>query len=259
VDPVRRRVPVFPIVTLLLAVAYFLGPLAATFEFSLRSASGHSFAAYGQIIHDGEFWSTLGLSLKLAAETIVLVILLVVTTAYIIHLRLPRLRPVIAFICILPFVVPPIVLIVGLLGAEQGAPDWWLASPQFLVPAYAVLSLPYAWFSIDAGLRAIDLKTLSDASQSLGAGQIRTLLMVILPSLRTAMFAAALLSFAIVLGEFTMASLALFNTFPTYVNYLGHSTVYGGAALTIFSFGMIWLAMLALLMTTRQGRGAPAS
>ncbi len=251
-----RRPALFPALALLVGAVFFLLPLGATFEFSLRTANGHSFAAYGTLLHDPMIWSMLWVSLKLALETIGVLLVLMVPTAYVVHLRLPRLRPVIAFVCVLPFVVPPIVLIVGLLGAFQGAPDWWLGNPQFLVPAYVVLSLPYAWFSLDAGLRAIDIKTLSEAASSLGAGQVRTLLRVILPGLRAAMLAAALLSLAIVLGEFTMASLALFNTFPTYVNYVGHTTVTGGPALTILSFVMVWGTMLALVLATRTRRQA---
>jgi putative spermidine/putrescine transport system permease protein len=254
VDALRLRVAVFPTVTLLVGAVFFLVPLGATFEFSLRTASGHGWAAYRQIVDDSQFWSTLGLSLKLALETSVLLLVLLVPTAYFVHLRAPRLRPVIAFVCVLPFVVPPIVLIVGLLGVFRGAPDWWLSTPQFLVPGYVVLSLPYGWFALDAGLRAIDVKTMSEAAHSLGAGPARTLVQVILPSLRAAMLAAVLLAFAIVLGEFTMASLALFNTFPAYVNYVGHTTVTGGAALTIFSFVLLWTAMLGLTLAVRTRR-----
>jgi putative spermidine/putrescine transport system permease protein len=251
-----RRLPVFPTVTLLVAAAFFLIPLGATFEFSLRTAGGHSFAAYGTLLHDHEFWHTLGRSLELAAETIAAVLALLVPTAYWVHLRAPRLRPLIAFVCVLPFVVPPIVLIVGLLGVFRGAPEWFVASPQFLVPGYVVLSLPYAWFSLDAALRAIDIRTLSEAAHSLGAGWLRTLVQVILPGLRSGMLASALLTLAIVLGEFTMASLALFNTFPTYVNYVGHTLPTGGAVLTVFTFAMLWAAMLVLALASRSGRAA---
>jgi len=250
----RRRLPIFSTVTLLLGAVFFLVPLGATFEFSLRTAGGHSWVAYRQVLSDPEFRTTLLRSLELAAETIAVLLVLMVPTAYFVHLRAPKLRPVVAFICVLPFVVPPIVLIVGLLGVFRGSPDWWLGSPQFLVPGYVVLSLPYGWFSLDAGIRAMDIRTLSEAAHSLGAGQLRTLLQVILPGLRAAMLAAALLALAIVLGEFTMASLALFDTFPTYVNYVGHTTVTGGPALTVFSFAMLWAAMLALVLVSRGRR-----
>ena len=46
---------------------------------------------------------------------IILSVLLVVPTAYWIRLRLPQLRTMIEFITMLPFVIPAIVLVVGIL------------------------------------------------------------------------------------------------------------------------------------------------
>ena len=241
---------------LLFAAAFFLLPLGATVEFSLRTAGGHGIAAYRDLFRDPQFGTTLVLSLRLAGETIAVALLLLVPTSYWVHLRAPKLRPLVAFVCVLPFVVPPIVLIVGLLGVFRGW-TWFVASPQFLVPGYVVLSLPYVWFSLDAGFRAIDVRTLSEAAQSLGAGPLRTLAQVILPGLRAAMLAAALLTLAIVLGEFTMASLSLFDTFPVFVAYIGQTQATGAAALTIVSVGMLWAAMLVLALATgRRGRVA---
>ena len=54
-----------------------------------------------------------------------------------------------------------------------------------------------------------------------------------------------------------MASLALFTTFPTYINYIGQTKANPAAALTIISFGITWLALLGILLVGRRpGRGA---
>ena len=58
-------------------------------------------------------------------------------------------------------------------------------------------------------LRAIDIRTLTEAAQSMGAGWGRILWAVILPNLRGAVAIACLLCFVIVLGEYTIASIAL--------------------------------------------------
>ncbi len=176
-------------------------------------------------------------------------------TAYWVNLRAQSLRSLVTFVCVLPFVVPPIVLVVGLLGFFSSQ-TWFVSTPQFLVPGYVVLCLPYVWFSLDSGFRALDVRTLSEAAASLGADPVRTLVQVILPGLRAAMLAAALLvATAIVLGEFTMASLWLLNTFPVFVAYVGQTQAGGAAALTIVSIGMLWAAMLVLAVSTR-GRHA---
>lgn len=246
----RQRVPVVSILGLAAAAAFFLVPLGATLEFSLRAPHGHDVRAYRDLFHNPDFWRTLRLSLQLAAETVVAALVLLVPTAYWVNLRAQSLRNLVTFVCVLPFVVPPIVLIVGLLGVFQSQ-TWFVATPQFLVPGYVVLCLPYVWFSLDSGFRALDVRTLSEAAASLGAGLMRTLGQVILPGLRAAMLAAALLTLAIVLGEFTMASLSLFDTFPVFVAYVGQTQAGGAAALTMVAIGMLWAAMLVLAVFTR--------
>ena len=256
----RRRIAPSAVVWLLIGAAYFFIPLLATLLFSLRKAStGHccSLSAYGYIVHDPQFWSTLRLSFQLSLETIAICLVLFVPTVYWVHLKLPRLRPVIAFLALIPFVVPPIVLVVGLLDFYKGSPQWYYGSPYgFLATAYVILAFPYMFFSLDAGFRAIDVHTLTEASQSLGAGWTTTMLRVILPNIRVAALGGAFLTLAIVMGEFTMASLAAFHTFPTYIQYINETKAYPAAAVSLMSFGITWLAMLALLIV---GRGRPVT
>ena len=252
-----RRISLSSLVWLLFGAIFFIVPLAATFEFSLKAeAGGYGFSAYDRIFDDPQFRETFWLSFKLALETIVISLALFVPTVYFVHLKLPRLRPVMIGLSLLPFVVPPVVLVVGLLGVYRDAPQWFISKPEgFLVAGYVVLSFPFIYWSLDAGFRAIDVHTLTEAAQSLGAGWRTTLLRVILPNIRAAALGGAFLTLAVVMGEFTMANLALFNTFPVYINYIGETTAYPAAALSTISFAITWLAMLGLLVI---GRGRKA-
>ena len=165
-------------------------------------------------------------------------LLLLVPTVYWVHLKLPRLRPVLGFLALIPFVVPPIILVVGLLDVYRGTPEWFYAEPYgFLVAAYVILAFPYMYFSLDAGFRSIDVHTLTEASQSLGARWRTTLWSVILPNIRVAALAGAFLTLAIVMGEFTIACLATFDTFPVYIQYINQNKAYPAAAVSLMSFG----------------------
>ena len=249
---------------ILLGSAYFFIPLIATFLFSIkdnRTGNCCSLGNYGTIIHDPEFWTTFKLSIILALETIAISLVLFVPTIYWVHLRLPRLRPVLAFMALVPFVVPPIILVVGLLKFYKdtlSAPFWYLGNPYwFLTTAYVILAFPYVYFSLDAGFRAIDVHTLTEASLNLGASWRTTLLRVILPNIRAAALSAAFLTLAIVMGEFTIASLSSFHTFPTYIQYINETQAYPAAAVSLMSFAITWAAMLALLLVGRR-RGVAA-
>ena len=184
----RTRIAPSAVVWLLLGAVYFLIPLIATLLFSLRDAQTGkccSLSAYGDILHDPQFWSTIKISFRLALETIVVGLLLFVPTIYWVHLKVPRLRPVVGFMALVPFVIPPIILVVGLLKFFKDtlhAPFWFLGKPDlFLVGAYVILAFPYIYFSLDAGFRAIDVHTLTEASRGLGASWRTTLGRVILP------------------------------------------------------------------------------
>ena len=177
-------------------------------------------------------------------------------TIYWVHLKVPKLRPVIAFLALIPFVVPPIVMVVGLLDVYRGTPSWFYAQPWgFLATAYVILAFPYMFFSLDAGFRSIDVHTLTEASQSLGANWMTTLVKVILPNIRAAALAGSFLALAIVMGEYTIANLSRFNTFPIFIQYTNETQAYPAAALTLVSFGITWAAMLSLLLVGRK-RGA---
>ena len=252
----KNRIAPSAVFWLLVGAAYFLIPLIATLIFSLRSGTTGKCctgANYTEIFRDPELWRSLKQSFIISLETIALSLALLIPTVYWVHLKLPRLRPLIGFLALVPFVVPPIILVVGLLDFYKGSPQWFYAQPYgFLVAAYVILAFPYIYFSLDAGFRAIDVHTLTEASQSLGATWRTTLFRVILPNVRTAALAGAFLTLAIVMGEFTIANLAAFHTFPIYIQYINQNKAYPAAAVTLISFAITWGAMLSLLLVGRD-------
>jgi len=125
------------------------------------------------------------------------------------------------FICLLPLTIPAIVLVVGLAPVYAWVAYFLGASSLWLAFAYVVLVLPYAYRALDAGLSAIDVKTLAEAAQSLGAGWPTVMWRVILPNVRTAVLSASFLSVALVLGEFTIASLFSRDNLQVAINLLG--------------------------------------
>jgi putative spermidine/putrescine transport system permease protein len=258
----QKRIAPSAVFWLLLGAVYFMLPLLTTFLFSLKSnETGKCCTAanYGWVIHNGDFWHSLKISALLAIETIVISLLLFVPTIYWVHLKVPRLRPVIAFLALIPFVVPPIVLVVGLLQVFKSSPQWFYAEPWgFLAAAYVILAFPYMYFSLDAGFRSIDVHTLTEASQSLGASWPTTLVKIILPNIRAAALAGSFLTLAIVMGEYTIANLAAFHTFPIFLQLVNETQGFPAAAITLLSFGITWAAMGSLLVIgrTRGTRGA---
>jgi putative spermidine/putrescine transport system permease protein len=192
----------------------------------------------------------------MALATIVFGVLLVVPTAYWVRLRLPRARPYIEFISLLPLVIPAIVIVFGYIRLYNTS-SWLpltgtaMGTNLLLMFGYAALSLPYMYRAVDTGLRSIDVATLTEAAQSLGAGWVTILARVILPNVLVAVLSGAFLTFAIVLGEFTMAALLNRPAFGPYMQVLGANRAYEPAALAVIAFLITWACMGLIQLVTR--------
>ena len=250
---------VWPWIVFIAGFLYFFLPLLATLEFSLRAKP--SGAAYTNVLKDPAFGSSLLYSFVVGVITIIVSIAIIVPTAYWVRLRLPWLRPVVEFVTLMPFVIPPVILAFGLIRSYSGAPfhltNLSFGSDLLLVAAYTVLSLPYMYRAVDTGLRTIDVRTLTEAAQSMGSGWGRILLQVILPNIRVSLLSGAFLTLAIVIGEYTIASFVIGQkAFGPYLSHLGQNKTYEPAAVSLISFALTWAGMgvIAFLGRTSQGR-----
>jgi len=236
---------------------YFLLPLAATFEFSLRARRGtYSFDAYQVVLADPQFRETFAFSFAAAIVTIIVGTFIVVPTAYWVRLRLPQARSVVEFITLLPLIIPAIVIVFGhirmfntssylpLTGSTMG-------TNVLLICGYAVLSLPYMYRAVDTGLRTIDVRTLTEAAQSLGGGWFTVLGRVIFPNVFVAILSGAFLTFAIVIGEYVFAALLNRPAFGPYMVWMGGNRAYEPAALAVMAFAITWGCMALIQMATR--------
>ncbi len=251
--PSRRRWPrlrVWRAVVLFIAGAYFLIPIYAGLRFSFENDAGHlSLYAVKAIPSEPGFSAAFWLSMRLAVVTLALTLVLMVPTSVYVHLKFPRLRRLLDFVTILPIVIPPIVLILGVLRA---APLWLRASPYLLSLVYVILSMPFVYRSLDAGLSAIDLKTLVEASRSLGGNWLNTLWRVVVPNLRSALLSATVLTLALVLGEFTMASLDLWTTLPVWIYQFQQVDAHVSTAVSMVSLVGTWLLITLIVSLDRS-------
>lgn len=242
---------------LILGILYFVLPLLGTLEFSLKMRRGeYSLDAYRAVIGDPRFQETFSFSVLMAVLTILVGVLLVVPTAYWVRLKLPRWRPVIEFITLLPLVIPAIVVVFGYIRLYNTSS--WLpltgsttGTNLLLVCGYTMLALPYMYRAVDTGLRSIDVATLTEAAQSLGAGWVTIMTRIILPNVLIAVLSGAFLTFAIVIGEFTLAALLNRPAFGPYLQLIGANRAYEPAALAVIAFAITWACMALIQVVSR--------
>jgi putative spermidine/putrescine transport system permease protein len=244
----RRKINLWALFWILLAMVYFFLPIYGTFDFSLRMEKGVlSLLAYKTVLADPQFFQSFRYSVTMGIITVILSILLFVPTVYWIYLKLPKVRPVVEVITILPFIIPVIVYVFGLI-RTYGAPPFQLTLSTFttdilITAGYITLSMPFMYRAIDVGMRTIDVRSLTEAAQSLGANWMQILITVIFPNLRNAILSGSLICFATVIGELILGDFLVRPALGPYMVLVGRDKAYEPAALAIISYGLTWICL----------------
>jgi putative spermidine/putrescine transport system permease protein len=252
---------------LIATMLFFVVPLLSTARFALQNVpviklgwhtlfKNWSFKDLGAAFHDKGFGPAMTLSLKLAVGTVLLTLALLLPTALFVHLKLPRARGIVEFLTVLPYVVPPIAIVAGVSAFFRPHAKWFINSNYCLIPFYVVLALPFTYRSIDAGIRAIDVRTLVDASRSLGAGWVTTMRRALIPNLMSAIISSSFLTATVVLGEYTISVSLLKKTLPTFSATYQEENATGamGLALFVLVASTLLLALLTVLTRRRSRR-----
>jgi putative spermidine/putrescine transport system permease protein len=255
-----RRAPtgqrVARIVVLVVVLGYLILPLFAMLEFSTRGdvdpvtkAATRSLQSYAAIFSYPNLVDGIVASLEIAVLTVFGMLLLLVPTMVWTVVRVPRMRRVVEFLCLLPLAIPAIVIVVGIapiyrfMGQHLGA---FGASPLTLTFIDIVLVLPYSYRAIDSSLRSVDTATLADAARSLGAGWPRTIFQVIVPNIRGGILSASVLAIALVLGEFTISSLLSFNTVQVVIYLLGKRDPFVSVAVSLLALVFVFVLLFVI-------------
>jgi len=261
----KRRLNAFRYVVFTIFGLFFLLPLLAMVRFSLEGAKlgTWSVTAWKQIAsYQGEgvppLLSSIEITLELAVITSVVTLVLLVPTMIWVRLRVQWLSRTVEFLSLLPLTIPAIVLVVGL-GPIYNQIQHYSLSALMLFWVYVILALPYAYRALAAGLSAIDVPTLSEAARSLGASWFTVMVRVIVPNMRQAVLNALLLTWSLVLGEFTIAFLLLYNNLPVELYSISRNTPNAGVIFSTSTAALLFAFALLLILSyagrTRRGRG----
>jgi len=239
---------------LALFAAFFLVPLYSMLDFSTRDLinGGRTGKAWAAMVQDEQLRTSILNSLVLAAVTVVMMLALLLPTMVWVRLRVPRARRLIEVLCLLPLTVPALVIVVGITNVYSWVYYFFGSASWTLTFAYVVLVLPFAYRSLDAALGSIDAVVLAEAARSLGAGWFTVIVRVIMPNVWTGVLSAAFISVALVLGEYTFASLLNFQTLPVTIAALGKSDTQASVAASLAS---LLFATVLLLALSFVGRG----
>lgn len=237
---------------LIIGVLFFLLPIYASTVFALQDVDGnYSLDPIGRAFSNEEITNSLFLTLRISILTVILTLLVLVPTVAWIHIVVPKARKFVEFLSLLPLVIPPIVQGVGFL---YSMPSFLKGTPYALVFAYLILAMPFTYRALDAAFSSIDTRTLYEASLTLGAKWHTLIFKILIPNVRTGIFAATFLILALVLGEFAYASLLLWDTFPTVLAVAGMGDASAAVALSVLSLLGVWLALNVINLLNKSNR-----
>lgn len=252
-----------------LFLAFMIVPVIATALFSVSIRwdrtiwpEGFTTQWWVKVTSKTAFKNAMLNSVFVSAATVAVSLVLVAPTAYWVHTKLPRAKPLIEVLAILPFGLPGVVLALGLIRFYSSVPLPIINTPNILIASYIVITLPFMYRAVMNALEAIDTKTLAEAAQSLGANDRLVFLRVILPNISSGVVNGSLLVFSAVFAEFALANLLIgtrFKTFPMYLVEFTRFDARQASALAFISFIFAWIISLAILWAAgRSRRSAPA-
>jgi len=244
---------------------YFIVPMLAMARFAFQNVpvalltpekllTGWSASGLWTAITDPKILEATRVSLLLVAFAILVNLLLLLPLAIVTEVRSPGMRPYLTALTLLPWVIPPIALVVGVAATFRSTVPWFLASDFSLVPFYALWAMPFTYRALDAGLQAINARTLYEAGRSMGASLWTVIFRILMPNMGAAIVASAALTAAMVLGEFAFAALLLKQTLPVEMVNYQRGDPRGGLALALFVMVVTALA-LGLVVRSLRRRG----
>jgi putative spermidine/putrescine transport system permease protein len=250
----RIRLNLFRYVTFTVFGLFFLLPLGAMIRFSFEGKRNGSWSIAGwkQIATYPGLLGSIEITLELALITSVVLLVLVLPTMIWVRLKVRWFTRTMEFLSLLPLTIPAIVLVVGYAPVYNRI-ERFNISALMLFWAYVVLALPYAYRALAAGLNTIDVTTLSEAARSLGARWITVMARVIAPNMWQAILNALLLTVALVLGEFTIASNLTYITLQPALFEISRSTT-NPVVLFSASAASLLFAFLLLMILSYVGR-----
>lgn len=254
----RRKLLLFRVIVLLVVGTFFAIPLFSMYKFSVRALVGGKWDAWNALTDDPLLTAAIKASLELAGLTVALMLLLLLPTMVWVRLKVPWAKRPVEFLCLLPLTIPAIVIVVGISGVQAWVDYLWTDGPLSLTFIYTVLVLPYCYRALDSGLSSIDVNTLAEAARSLGANWRTVIVRIIVPNILSAVLSAAFLAVALVLGEYTFASLLHYNTVQVVIGQYGlrNARVSMAASLSVLAFAFALLFSLSFVGTRRRGREA---
>ena len=240
---------------LLLPVAAVFVDAAAVDWYAGLAPTGLTLGWFRRVLGDAVFQAALARSLFLSVGSVVLNLVVTLPAILAAHCYLPALDRWMERLVILPYALPQVVLVVGLLALYADGPVVLIGTPWILLFGYVPLAFPLLYLPLKNNLRAIDVPELLEAGHLVGAGDLAMARRVILPCVAPGLVVGLSMVFALAFAEFVFANMLAGGQFQTLAIYLfGQRQKVGQVTAVIITvyFASMWIATAVALSVLRR-------
>lgn len=238
---------------ILILFIYLATPIVVTMIYSFATSwiktllpSGLTLKWYGQLITNADFTSALVRSLGLGLLTTLIALICFLPVVFYANVYNPRVKARLRFITVLPFTIPGIILVTGLIQLYADLP---IPKLLILVLAISLLSLPLTYQALDNAFIGRDFRSMFEQALVLGDSPFKAFLKVIMPNIRAGILVSMLLTFTSAFGEYVLTNILLggnFETLKIYMYRLMQSNGQASSVLTTIYF--VFLALVSVVL-----------
>ncbi|KRO04790.1 ABC superfamily ATP binding cassette transporter permease protein [Levilactobacillus paucivorans] len=232
---------------------YLATPIVVTMIYSFSTSwvktilpNGLTLKWYSELVASPEFMAVLLRSFCLGLLTTLIAMACFLPVVFYANVYNPKVKSHLRFITVLPFTIPGIILVTGLIQLYAELP---IPKIIILVLAISLLSLPLTYQALDNAFIGRDFRAMFEQALVLGDSPFKAFVKVIIPNIRAGVLVAMLLTFTSAFGEYVLTNLLLggnFETLKIYMYRLMRSNGQASSVLTTIYF--IFLAFISLIL-----------
>lgn len=197
-------------VLIVLIVLYLLVPLIATFVYSMSTSwtellpKAMTLNNYKELFSDANFFGAIGRTIFLCIIPIIATISFVLLALFATTIYFPKLTKVVQLMCMIPYAIQGVILSVSIISLYAGGATFLSNRMVMLIGAYCIIILPHIYQGIQNSMHTVNMPTLLEAAEMLGASKMYAFVKVIIPNILSGITVSALLAVGIIFGDYVL-------------------------------------------------------
>ncbi len=253
---------------LLIIMIYMLLPLVVSIVYSLFHKwtgilpEDFTLENYSSLFTDPAFLASVGRSIAMCIVPILVTIVIVLLALFVTAIYFPRLEKYVQIICMIPYTIQGVILSVSILSLYVGSQSILSNRLLMLMGAYCIVILPYIYQGIRNGMRSVNMLTLIEAAEMLGASKLYAFFKVVVPNIISAIVVSSLLAVGIIFGDYVLIRNLAGTSAPNMQIFLYQTmksdSTKASAVFVIIMMVTFVITAIVLMMKSREGKGRKA-